>query len=219
LPVVTELVIGNIVRRVMHIVREEMEEDVEDELAAKSLDTVDAMPKAGGLSKAFKLGLAGRALSLHNLLDQGLAETAVTSTTVAGRMFQRQEQIPQWQSDMGSEVERRSVRQTTAWDRKQEVIDGVNELIEELKDIDNSIANQAVEHIHANEIILTFGYSRTVLQFLRRAREKRDFEVNWECHVMMDWWACACILLYSQYMCVCIGTLILWTQKCDAVWV
>lgn len=111
----------------------------------------------------------------------------------------------------------------TYWARKQEVIDGVNDLIEELKDIDASIANQvcsvaagtpfpcsdhpnngcmpgvpasdgghmqrcttrsrhvqrsqAVEHIHANEVILTFGYSRTVLQFLKRAREKRFFQV------------------------------------------
>lgn len=60
---------------------------------------------------------------------------------------------------------------------------------------------QAVEHIHANEVVLTFGYSRTVcgpaaasllpsdhgptiaapppqvLHFLKRAREKRDFRV------------------------------------------
>lgn len=34
-----------------------------------------------------------------------------------------------------------------------------------------------MEHIHANEVILVFGYSRTVLHFLRRAAEKRAFEV------------------------------------------
>lgn len=36
---------------------------------------------------------------------------------------------------------------------------------------------KAVEHIYNNEVILTFGYSRTVLQFLKRAKEKRDFQV------------------------------------------
>lgn len=35
-----------------------------------------------------------------------------------------------------------------------------------------------MEHIHANEVILVFGYSRTVLHFLRRAAEKRSFEVG-----------------------------------------
>lgn len=53
----------------------------------------------------------------------------------------------------------------------------MNDLLEELKDIDATIAMHAPEHIHANEIILTFGYSRTVAAFLRRAREKREFQV------------------------------------------
>ena len=37
-----------------------------------------------------------------------------------------------------------------AWGRKQEVIEGVNELIDELKDIDNAIANQACPQICVN---------------------------------------------------------------------
>jgi hypothetical protein len=37
---------------------------------------------------------------------------------------------------------------------------------------------QAVEHIHANEVILVLGYSRTVLHLLRRAAEKRSFEAS-----------------------------------------
>ena len=37
---------------------------------------------------------------------------------------------------------------------------------------------QAVEHIHANEVILTFGFSATVFAFLREAAKKRDFQVN-----------------------------------------
>jgi hypothetical protein len=37
---------------------------------------------------------------------------------------------------------------------------------------------QAVEHIHANEVILTFGYSHTTLLFLTEAAKKRDFQVQ-----------------------------------------
>ena len=37
---------------------------------------------------------------------------------------------------------------------------------------------QAVEHIHANESILTFGMSDTVLAFLLEAAKKRDFQVG-----------------------------------------
>jgi hypothetical protein len=49
-----ELVIGNIVRRVMHIIREEMEADGDDKE-----DELEAVPErerpVGGLSKAFRL--------------------------------------------------------------------------------------------------------------------------------------------------------------------
>ena len=40
-------------------------------------------------------------------------------------------------------------------------------------------APQASEHIHANEVILTAGYSQTVLLFLKEAAKKRDFQVPW----------------------------------------
>ena len=44
--------------------------------------------------------------------------------------------------------------------------------------VTHCLPHQAVEHIHANEVILVWGYSRTVLAFLRRAAEKRNFEVR-----------------------------------------
>ena len=46
-------------------------------------------------------------------------------------------------------------------------IEGVNELMTELESIYEPIAEQALEHIHANEVILTFGTSRTVAHFLK----------------------------------------------------
>lgn len=39
---------------------------------------------------------------------------------------------------------------------------------------------QAGDHIHANEVILTFGMSNTTLLFLKEAAKKRDFQVS--CH-------------------------------------
>ena len=40
-----------------------------------------------------------------------------------------------------------------------------------------NIATQALEHIHTNEIIMTFGKSRTVEKFLKNAARKRKFSV------------------------------------------
>lgn len=42
---------------------------------------------------------------------------------------------------------------------------------------DASIAAEAPKHVYANEVILTFGYSPTLVRFLRKAADDRAFEV------------------------------------------
>lgn len=86
-----ELVIGNIVRRVMHIIREEMEveqEEQDDDLMAGAGGSGlggsggGSGDSVGGLSRAFRPPFAApstRTLSLHNLLDQGAMDDAVAA--------------------------------------------------------------------------------------------------------------------------------------------
>ncbi|KAL6770939.1 hypothetical protein ACKKBF_B33300 [Auxenochlorella protothecoides x Auxenochlorella symbiontica] len=172
----TELVIGNIARRVLHIIREEVEADEEGQDEDLEVDHAqkESAPAMGGLSRAFRspLGVGNRTLSLHTLLDHDAVEEPLRQLRLSGG----QGPATKLDASRHQDSPKKKSQPVTFWARKQEVIDGVNDLIEELKDIDSSIANQAVEHIHANEVILTFGYSRTVLQFLKRAREKRFFQ-------------------------------------------
>ncbi|KAI7838442.1 hypothetical protein COHA_007705 [Chlorella ohadii] len=190
-----ELVIGNIVRRVLHIIREEMEaeqEEQDDDLlagAGAGALTPGGGDSVGGLSKAFRHPGApsSRTLSLHNLLDQGAMDEALagaaaslspqSSAQLGGRGAAASPGPGARRSSLDEKEKERKGGKAAQWDRKQEVIDGLNDLIQELKDIDDAIASQAAEHIHANEVILVWGYSRTVLAFLRRAAEKRNFEV------------------------------------------
>ncbi len=44
-------------------------------------------------------------------------------------------------------------KRAASWRRKPQVIEQMNELIDELEEIDANIALQAVDHIHANEVI------------------------------------------------------------------
>ncbi|KAI8824990.1 uncharacterized protein EV422DRAFT_549861 [Fimicolochytrium jonesii] len=53
----------------------------------------------------------------------------------------------------------------------------VEEMIDELENTTANISNQAWEHIHSKEIILTLGYSSTVAHFLEVAAQVRDFQV------------------------------------------
>ena len=45
---------------------------------------------------------------------------------------------------------------------KGPILEGINEVIEELSSVSAHIAEQAIEHIHANEVILTHGRDPTV---------------------------------------------------------
>ena len=60
---------------------------------------------------------------------------------------------------------------------KSAVIDSINELISELETSRSNIALKASEYIHSNEIIMTYGKSRTVELFLKKASIRRRFSV------------------------------------------
>uniref|UniRef100_H3BG55 Translation initiation factor eIF2B subunit beta n=1 Tax=Latimeria chalumnae TaxID=7897 RepID=H3BG55_LATCH len=60
---------------------------------------------------------------------------------------------------------------------KANVIEAINELLIELEGTTDNIAMQALEHIHSNEVIMTIGRSRTVEAFLKNANYKRKFHV------------------------------------------
>ncbi len=53
----------------------------------------------------------------------------------------------------------------------------IGTLIDEIKNVYSQIAEQAIEHIHAKEVIMTYGVSKTVIAFLKEAAKFRKFEV------------------------------------------
>lgn len=62
-------------------------------------------------------------------------------------------------------------------DLKAETLEGINELLDELEQVDEQIAEYALQHIHSDEIILTHTSSMTVQKFLLTAAKKRKFTV------------------------------------------
>ena len=69
-------------------------------------------------------------------------------------------------------------RTAQVWKRRSNIIEEMNGLVEELDQIDSLIAAQAPEHVHANEIILTFQATRACALFLREAAKKRSFQAR-----------------------------------------
>lgn len=61
---------------------------------------------------------------------------------------------------------------------RQAVMANINELYDELDTISIPINEQAPEHIHNEECILTFGYSQVIESFFKAASKKRKYQVS-----------------------------------------
>lgn len=164
-----ELTVGNVVRRVLHIIREE-----EATLEAKTLADVSNIVlsddddeeihenRSAAVVVAVNRSVL-RAPSLHNLLES----IPAARTTPCG-------------ASSGGDSESKSKsgeKNSKVWKLKHSVIEGINELLQEIDNYHAQVADQALQHIHHKEVIMTCGRSHAVLQFLLEAKKKRTFEV------------------------------------------
>jgi len=60
---------------------------------------------------------------------------------------------------------------------KNQIMQMISELLEELEESTHNIAMSALEHIHTAEVIMTCGHSNTVAEFLLKSGQKRTFSV------------------------------------------
>lgn len=65
------------------------------------------------------------------------------------------------------------------------IIEAISEIINEIETGVQNIAAQSLEHIHANEVILTLGKSETVEAFLKvKTIEKRIFFLKFDLNLV-----------------------------------
>ncbi|KAL1393769.1 hypothetical protein HDK64DRAFT_228560 [Phyllosticta capitalensis] len=194
-----EIVVGNMVRRVLGVVREIAEEGdgVASEAGANT-------PQRPGLSSTISTFLKPSAtfsgdLSVHNDAASDSTDLshrpALTSshTFHGGSLFGlfSQAETPKTPSQSTTPAGARSPgigpltpsnlanldNSVKKEDLKAEVLEGINELLDELDQVDEQIAEYALQHIHSDEIILTHTSSTTVQRFLLAAAKKRKFTV------------------------------------------
>mmetsp|Transcript_53155 Transcript_53155/g.108416 ORF Transcript_53155/g.108416 Transcript_53155/m.108416 type:complete len:376 (+) Transcript_53155:111-1238(+) len=133
-----ELTVGNIVRRVLFIIREEHANASQ----AASKEGEGRAEEGGG-------HVTRHAPSLGNVLEGDLSLSLSQNWT---------EEVPT--------------------NFKQLVSAEIMELINEIEAIKEQVADQAMEHVHSNEVILTCGFSKTTLHFLKEVSSRgRRFEV------------------------------------------
>lgn len=145
-----ELAIGNILRRILRVIRDEAEEEREWEFTAaydaESESETDTPMEGDNITSTDNDNNLPEAIpgpSPTPLLHQ--ASNAASSTSKVTK------------------------------DIRAELVDGIDEIIDELDQVDEQVAGYALEHIHSNEILLTHASSITVQKFLLKAAAKRNF--------------------------------------------
>ena len=214
-----ELSVGNIVRRVLGVIRVEAEEDREGETngydlgpkgipqtlqegdlngspqsisssnplyqnTIEDLESSNVRERTSSDIKSTKEPIPGSPLPASHI-PQANINNAPTVTSmfsllshpvpIAASPMDLSEVQISGQHDMKSPnvIEKPS----SSKDLRAEVIEGIEEIIDELHQVDDQIAGYALDHIHANEIILTHTSSATVQKFLLKAATKRKFTV------------------------------------------
>ncbi|KAL3829793.1 hypothetical protein ACJIZ3_018595 [Penstemon smallii] len=168
-----ELAVGNVVRRVLHIIREEDLSLTTDAVDGLSLsDESDNEDDVEQNDHPF-LSASAVAAASRNALRPPSLQTLLEDAP-------HSEAAPHPSSSEGDSegITKSADKNSTTRKLKHNVIEAVNEFIQEISTCHEQIAEQAIEHIHQNEVILTLGSSRTVLEFLCAAKEKkRSFRV------------------------------------------
>ncbi|KAK3358892.1 hypothetical protein B0T25DRAFT_587985 [Lasiosphaeria hispida] len=165
-----EPTIGNIVRRVMGLIRDEASEDRNaDDFGSESVEDIQTLsvnapqpPKpAPFTSRPPTLATvasfhASKAKSMFNLLS--VADTLDSPAT-------------------GASTPMSQAQPTSVSALRSEVLDGINEIMDEISQADDQIASFAEVQIQPGDFVLAYLPSRTVERFLVKASARRRFTI------------------------------------------
>ncbi|CAO3664168.1 unnamed protein product [Umbelopsis vinacea] len=167
-----ELAVGNIVRRVLKIIREV----VRGELETDDIRNGGTSEESDGFSEdSEEEEDSDREFKSILAQDTEDATEDATDGVPMRPKLQTESSMFNLLVEQHSEAVDYSAK---SYGMKPLIIQEINEeIIADLETVYKGIADQALEHIHANEVIMTIGYSRTVKDFLTKAAQKRSFQV------------------------------------------
>ncbi|KAK0635884.1 hypothetical protein B0T17DRAFT_61594 [Bombardia bombarda] len=162
-----EPVIGNIVRRVLGLIRDEASEDRNaDEFMSESVSDLQSLPPSAP-SHTRPTGATP--------VRPALVPTA-TSLAVSKSMFNLLSAAETADSPMtGASTPISQAQPTSAHALRSEVIDGIEEIMDEISQADDQIAGFADIQVHPGDFILAMLPSPAVERFLLKAAAKRRF--------------------------------------------
>ena len=181
--------VGNIVRRVLGVIRDEEDEKRGESEYGASSESSDGRPQTPRMdpgSSLLNLSPIGIAAQRHVQQSHSPSRPPLLSshTGIGGAapvtsMFSILNHPTMTASGTNSPLRSGTAtpNQQGSGDLRAELMEGISEIIDELDQSDEQIANYASEHIHPNEVIFTYSSSVTVQRFLLKAAAKRKFTV------------------------------------------
>ena len=158
-----ESTVSNIVRRVIRIIRDEVEQGATHDAQDTRLRDDSHRTRSFGEDSHFS----------HVTADISRAQIQRSNAFPASTRFSGQSTAHGKTSSSAST----STQYLLDPEFKSEVIGGIEELLDEIKQADDQIAAYSTEHIHSREIILVNNISTGVHKFLTKAAQKRKFSV------------------------------------------
>jgi translation initiation factor eIF-2B subunit beta len=169
--------IENIIRRVMATIREEAIREDQDAVAADITDSSVTSSSGGRLSLQSMLWVLPQQQKSNHPLR---GSSRYGSNVGVGK--RNSSTVSQRQESLASEEEMKSFSQqsffypssyyTVRPNFKVTIMEAVQEILTDLEDMYQNINDQVTNYIHAGEIILTCGNSRTIELFLKSAHSK-----------------------------------------------
>jgi len=180
-----EFAIGNIVRRVLYIIREEARKLAaareHSHPSAPALATTS--PQSASLQQQQPSLFAQHTPPLDDDGDDdGGAGGPISARGDRGRLTTSQSGILSLSihsEESNSLLRLRTADKASRGELKGEIIGAIKDLIEEISAVHTDIREQtrATEHIHNNEVVMVYGQSSTVREFLTAAGKRCKFEV------------------------------------------
>lgn len=193
-----ELAIGNVVRRILGLIRDEEDNRNDASRNASEAGSAPQTPSAEIVGTGYTSPLSSNGIGITPRRDQDASARppllSSHTTMAGGRPVTSMFSILSHPTMRSSGATSPAVRSGTSTpvgfqqpqaptDLRAEILEGISEIIDELEQSDEQIANYALEHILPSETILTYSSSQTVQRFLLKAASKRKFTViHAECH-------------------------------------
>ncbi|KAG9055018.1 GCD complex subunit gcd7 [Serendipita sp. 407] len=178
-----EHTVGNIVRRILRLIREEwaasVKKPVEDDDRAKDDESeantgqntpTPLSPKQSVTGVDPYVPLAGADISLKASTSD--SQYSLSNFVLHGRPHR---EAIDFASVYATRANQSAKPTKSAQSIRPALISAIEEVMDELETVLDNVSNTAKDHIHSDEIVLTLGMSRTIEAFLKKAALDRKF--------------------------------------------